>query len=256
MLRIGLSPGFFHRDPKRNLFKDRTLLFLEESLAHWLLDAGALSYLIPTPSKPGILKKLVADLDGLVLQGGADVCPNTYGEEPLKPEWMGDAIRDKFEIALVKEFRRQRKPILGICRGAQLLNVALGGTLYQDIGTQLPKALVHRDWEIYEKNFHHVKFEEKTLLKKMFPKVQNARVNSIHHQGVKDLGKGLHVEARATDDGMVEAIAGTEGPFLFAFQWHPEFHKEKDLLDCRPILNEFLKACRPRKKLPAPKKRK
>ncbi len=245
MMHIGLSACFFHRDPKRNLFKDKTLLYLEESLAHWLMEEEILTVLIPTPGKrKAHLKKIVADLDGLVLQGGADVSPETYGEKPLKPEWSGDRIRDEYEIALVKEFRRQKKPILGICRGAQLLNVAFGGTLYQDINTQLPEALVHRNWEIYDKNFHHVAFEPASWLSKVFPKQKKVRVNSIHHQGVKDLGKGLSIEARCTEDGMVEAIRAKKGPFLFAFQWHPEFHdpKDRNLLDCRPILKSFIKA--------------
>jgi putative glutamine amidotransferase len=271
--RIGLSACFFHGDPTRPIFKGKTLLYLEESLAHWIQSEGALVYLLPTvPSKvsgeglavscakprdpdlplatrhsPLTTSEVISDIDGLVLQGGSDVAPETYGETSLRPEWAGDAIRDKYEIELVKECLQQRKPILGVCRGAQLLNVALAGTLYQDISAQLPGARIHRDWEIYDRLFHDIRIHEGSALQKLYPGKKSARVNSVHHQGIKDLGKGLRVEASALDDGMVEAIRFEGQPFAFGFQWHPEFQDPLDptLLDCKPILRHFLQeACR------------
>ena len=245
-LRIGFSACFMHRDPERALFKDKTLLYLEESLAHWILSEGVLAFLIPSVGDTSklTLEDLVHDLDGIVLQGGADVAPETYGEKPLKPEWAGDAIRDRYEIALVTECRKQKKPILGICRGAQLLNVAYGGTLFQDIPTQVPEAKVHRHWETYEQNFHEVAIQPNSLLEKLYPKQKLVKVNSIHHQAVKRLGEGLVAEAIATDDGVIEAIRSLQDPFAFGFQWHPEFHDPLDtsLLDGKPLLQEFLRA--------------
>lgn len=244
MLRIGVSANFSYRDPKRALFKDKTLVYAEESLLHWISRTGAFPVLIPALSAKGKLKlpAVVKDLAGLILAGGSDVAPTIYGEAPLKPEWGGDEFRDRYELALVKEFRRQKKPVLGICRGAQLLNVAFGGTLYQDIGTQIPQAINHRNWDIYDKNFHDVTFEKGSLLAKAYPKVKVAKVCTVHHQGVKDLGKGLRVEARAVADGMVEAIAAEKGPYCFAFQWHPEFHDPADkTLDGGPMLYGFLR---------------
>jgi gamma-glutamyl-gamma-aminobutyrate hydrolase PuuD len=247
MLRIGISASIFHPDPNRPLFKGKTLLYLEESLVHWLFHEKVLGFMIPTvhPDRSVTLKDLIGGLDGVILQGGADVAPETYGEKPLKKEWSGDAVRDRYEMALVRECLHQNKPILGICRGAQLLNVAFGGTLYQDIATQNPKAIIHRDWEVYDQNFHSVKFEGSSYCKKVF-QCECAQVNSIHHQAVKDLGKGLVVEAVAEDDGMVEAIRAPKEKFVFGFQWHPEFHDlgNKSLLDCRPLLKEFLAAAR------------
>jgi putative glutamine amidotransferase len=265
--RIGLSACFFHGDPTRPIFKGKTLLYLEESLAHWIHSEGPLVYLIPTvPSKvrgeglvvsgekprgPGLpltthhlpltTREMISDLDGLVLQGGSDVAPETYGETPLRPEWTGDAVRDRYEIELVKECLGQGKPILGVCRGAQLLNVALGGTLYQDIATQLPRARVHRNWEIYDRLFHEIRIHEGAL-QKLYSGQKSAKVNSVHHQGIKDLGTGLRVEASALEDGLVEAIRLEGQPFAFAFQWHPEFQDPRDptLLDCKPILRQFL----------------
>ncbi len=235
-LKIGLSACFFHADPKRPIFKGKTLQYIEQSLARWVMAEGALAYMIPSPApdSPVTLADLVTPLEGLVLQGGSDVSPKSYGEQALKPEWEGDYIRDQYEIALVNEFRAQGKPVLGICRGAQLLNVAFGGTLNQDIKTQVPGALEHRNWDIYDQNFHGLKLISGEV----------TRVNSVHHQAVRDLGKGLRAEAWSQPDGLVEAIRAEKGPYCFAVQWHPEFQDPKDasLFDGRIFLREFLRA--------------
>jgi putative glutamine amidotransferase len=215
------------------------------------MSEGVLGYLIPTlpPSQGLSISDLVQNLDGLVLQGGSDVSPKTYGEEAIRPEWQGDFVRDRYEMELVRAFLSEKKPILGICRGAQLLNVAFGGTLYQDIQTQLPQARVHRNWEIYDQNFHTIRFAQGSSLEKLYPGVKSAKVNSVHHQAVKALGKDLVAEAYAVDDGVVEAIRYPGESYAFAFQWHPEFHDPSDttLLDGKPILREFLSAASTRK---------
>ena len=247
-LRIGISSCFFHADPQRAIFKGKTLLYTEQSLNHWVTSEGVLAYSIPTPPANGKLKlqDWVDDLDGLILHGGSDVSPKSYGEEPLKPEWQGDYIRDQYEIELFQLFRAAGKPVLGICRGAQLLNVACGGTLIQDIPTQVPGALNHRNWEIYDQNFHGIEMEAGSELAKLYPKSKQAKVNSIHHQGIQKLGNDLIIEARSEKDGIVEAIRGTGKAFVYAVQWHPEFHDPKDssLMDGKPLLQEFLKAAR------------
>jgi putative glutamine amidotransferase len=252
MLKIGLSACFFHADPERAIFKGKTLQYVEQSMAHWIMREGALVFMIPNPEQgPGVkFRDLVGEMDALVLQGGSDVSPKSYGEKALKPEWEGDYIRDQYEIALTREFMAQNKPVLGVCRGAQLLNVAFGGTLYQDIGAQVEGARNHRDWEIYDQNFHEIRIEEGSILKNLFPSQSTAKVNSIHHQAIKDLGKDLKVEARSTDDGIVEAIRYTGSPFVYAVQWHPEFHAREDrsLLDSTPILNKFMEEVRKRSK--------
>ena len=145
MLKIGLSAGFFHPDPKRDLFKGKTLQYSEQSILHWVMShesrgkPAALAVVIPSPEGDTRRGRVTAadyarELDGLVLQGGADVCPASYDEVPMKPEWNGDRIRDLYEIGLLNAFMAAGKPVLGICRGAQIINVAFGGTLYQDIG--------------------------------------------------------------------------------------------------------------------------
>ncbi len=245
--RIGVSSCFFHPDNERLVFKGKTLLYVEQSMINWVQSGGALAYPVPTvdPDAPLDVTDYVADLDGLLLHGGADVCPRSYGEEPLRPEWEGDAIRDAYEIELVHAFHAAGKPVLGICRGAQILNVAFGGTLYQDIATQTDTEREHRSQERYDRNLHLVEIEPGSSLAKLYEGASSVKVNSVHHQAVKDVGEGFTVEARSSDDGIVESIRldDPQGRYVFAVQWHPEFVKGVDdgtMLDNDPILAEFL----------------
>jgi putative glutamine amidotransferase len=244
MLKVGLSACFFHADPQRPIFKGKTLQYLEQSLAHWVQSQGVLVYLVPSVAQKSTvqLRDYAWDLDGLVLAGGSDVSPTTYGDKALKPEWNGDEVRDRYEIELAKEFLACNKPVLGICRGAQLLNVLFGGTLYQDIATQVAGAQEHRNWNIYDALHHSIAFEPGSKLSKWYPP-QNGKavVNSVHHQAIKDLGKGLVVEAKA-HDGIIEAIRlSDDEPFAYAVQWHPEFHgNDSSLLDGAVMLSDFL----------------
>ncbi len=165
MLKIGISACFFHEDPQRPVFKGMTLQYIEQNVAHWLMQRDVLAFMVPSPEgrtrrtgSKTTVEAYADELDGLVLMGGSDVCPETYGETAQKPEWSGDRIRDEYEIALLRAFMSLRKPVLGVCRGAQIINVAQGGTLYQDIATQVPQALNHRNWAIYEQNCHATSF--------------------------------------------------------------------------------------------------
>jgi gamma-glutamyl-gamma-aminobutyrate hydrolase PuuD len=216
------------------------------------MSRDVLVFMVPTVDKDGLLHRSevrLADyaraLDGLVLQGGADVSPATYGETPLAPEWAGDRLRDVYEMELVHEFVEAGKPVLGICRGAQLINVAFGGTLYQDIRSQLAEAQVHVT-DAYEKHRHDIRFEPGSGLARLYRGLEKPVVTSIHHQSIKALGRGLRVEAWSEPDGVVEAIRGSGRSYVFAVQWHPEFHYPADgaTLDSAPILEEFLDAAR------------
>lgn len=249
-LQIGISACFFHPDPGRKAAPSKTLQFIEQSTAHWVMSQGALAFMIPAPAGDTFRGELtLADyaqaLDGLVLHGGADVWPGTYGEEPLKPEWSGDRARDEYEIGLVKAFEAAGKPVFGICRGLQLINVAHGGTLYQDISTQKPEALVHRDAAAYDLNFHQVEILPGTRLAQLLPGESRHKINSVHHQGIKDLAPGFEVEARSPDDGVIEAIRHRGEAWVAAVQWHPEFHFPRlGVVDDTPLLNDFLAAAR------------
>jgi putative glutamine amidotransferase len=243
-----------HADHTRPIFKGKPLLYLEESIAHYAMAEGALAFLVPTVGKTTISPgSLLAELDGLILQGGADMSPLSYGETPMDERWSGDKIRDDYELTLVRECVRLNKPVLGICRGLQVMNVAFGGSLFQDIQTQVPGALVHRDWDIYDQNFHDIDLCEDTALAKLYPKIKTVKVNSVHHQGINRLGKNLQVEAVSSADGMIEAIRlkqqSASDPWFFAVQWHPEFQDRSDasLLDPIPMLREFYQAARARR---------
>src|SRR5690606_35961872 len=139
----------------------------------------------------------------------------------------------------------RRKPILGVCRGHQVINVALGGTLFQDIQTQNEGAFLHRNWDIYEYNFHDVVIEPGSHLQRLYGGAMAGRINSVHHRAVKDLASVHAIEARSTDDGIVEAVRWTKDErYVRGVQWHPEFQDPADgsLLDPDLILREFLSA--------------
>jgi len=249
MLKIGISACFFHEDSQRAIFKGMTLQYIEQNVAHWLMQRDVLAFMVPSPEgrtkragSKATVDAYASELDGLVLMGGSDVCPESYGETALQPAWNGDRIRDDYEIALLRSFMALKKPVLGICRGAQVVNVAQGGTLWQDLGTQVAGALNHRNWEIYAENCHATAFVPGTGLARLYPGAAVVKTNSIHHQAIKDLGRDLVVEAWSEPDRIAEAIRYTGGGYLFAVQWHPEFHAPDDpsYLDDTPILDEFL----------------
>lgn len=249
-LRIGVSARIQYGDATKHGYLRKNIYYLEQSFARWLQSAGVLVYLIAdvVDRAPNALTlaDYATELDGLVLQGGTDISPQTYGEQPLKPEWAGDPERDRYELDLLEIFFQMKKPVLGICRGQQLINVAMGGTLYQDTATQKPGAHVHQDTEVYDDKYHQVEILPGTRLAALYPGVRRAKVNSIHHQAVNRLGEGLAVEAHSAEDGVIEAIRHNGPQYVAGVQWHPEFlHGRNDgVLDGAPLLNEFLQASR------------
>ncbi len=234
----------------------KSLHYLEQSVAHWVLAGGAMAVMVPAVTKDSIvlrsdldLHDYAAALDGLVLQGGNDVAPESYGETPLDPAWAGDRVRDLYEMELIGAFVQAGKPVFGICRGLQLLNVMFGGTLVQDIATQRPDALDHRNLPIYERHLHPVELAPGSHLAGLYPGLRRATVNSIHHQAIRDVAPGFVVEAHCPDDGTIEAVRWQGPSFVAGVQWHPEFHDPVDpihpaLIDDRPMLNDFLDAAR------------
>jgi len=248
-LKIGISPRFLHEVPPELGFKGKTLQYLESSVVHWLMTSETLVFMVPSVSagetpRPGNVRfaEYAAELDGLVLQGGADVSPITYGEQPLRQDWRGDRVRDVYEIALLQEFVARGKPVLGICRGLQLINVAFGGTLFQDIESQHEKGGDHHDPEAYDRHYHEIAIIAGAGLAGIYPGVARTRVNSIHHQAVRELGRDLAVEAVSVPDGVIEALRRTGPGYVVGVQWHPEFHDPRDtgLLEGGPLLREFL----------------
>ncbi len=251
-LHIGISARIFHPEPGARGLRSKKLQYLEESIAQWVMSRDVLVFMIPTVNTDGLLhpsnirlRDYARHLDGLVLQGGADVSPQSYSEAPTRPEWSGDRARDMYELELLHEFVEAGKPVLGVCRGCQLINVAFGGTLYQDIASDVPEALPHVH-EDYDRHRHAVAFPRGSSLARLFPGQAEGMVNSIHHQAVKTLGRDMAIEALSVPDRMVEAIRYRKAPFVMGLQWHPEFHRAGgvELLDCTPILDNFLRVAR------------
>jgi len=255
-LKIGVSARLLYPDSRRTFLPTKSVQYLEQSVANWVMSADVLAFMIPemslaTPHQPKTRPRLYVDaLDGLLLQGGEDMSPQSYGEQPINPRWSGDQVRDRYEIELFHEFVSQGKPVFGICRGHQLINVALGGSLYQDIPTQCAGSIEHRNGEKYEHCFHDMRILPGTLLSRLYPGVTTKRINTIHHQAVKKLGEGLVVEAMSDPDGIVEALRWEGHSFVVGVQWHPEFMDPKDpeLISSKPLLEAFLSACERRKK--------
>jgi putative glutamine amidotransferase len=259
-LAIGVSARLLYPEPGGTGIHAKTLHYLEQSVAHWLMARGAMVFMIPShrsgdalPHSHMHVGNYAQRLDGLVLQGGSDIAPLSYGEAPIREEWAGDRVRDVYELELFQAFLAAKKPVLGICRGAQLINVAFGGTLYQDIANQLPGSLEHRDGVKYDRNFHSMSMEGDGHLARLYPGCSHATINTIHHQAIKALGQDLSVEARSEPDGIIEAIRWQGPGYVFGVQWHPEFHDPDTpgLLDGSPILDEFLDAARQRANVPA-----
>ncbi len=168
------------------------------------------------------ISDLVKQLDGFVFSGGDDIHPRFYREKPLVGAGMtiSPDDRTRFELELFKAVYRAGKPVLAICGGEQLVNIALGGDLYQDIALQVPKPIKHNAKRRGEKVFHEVDIVEGTRLSRILG-ASRVRVRSSHHQSVKNSGRGLILSAQSRD-GAVEALEPERKKFLIAVQWHPE----------------------------------
>lgn len=205
---------------ERRLLGDAYRNSVNQGEVEAVIKAGGVPVLIPTRD-PELATNYIDVIDGLLLPGGADVAPRFYDEAPLPELGMTDAYLDETEIALTKLAVAQNKPIFAICRGLQILNVALGGNLYQDIGTQFAdQTYQHYQKAPMDQGTHYVDLTAGSILKKVFGK-QHVLVNSHHHQSVKHVAPQLKVTATA-NDGVVEAAESQEGDLIVAVQWHPE----------------------------------
>jgi len=193
---------------------------------------GGIPLLIPFLSDDS-LEEVASRLDGLLLAGGGDVSPARYGEANLYSRGLNEE-RDRVELFLARWALSHGLPLLAICRGIQVLNVAAGGSLYQDIASQVPGALKHDYYPHYPRHHlaHAVVVEPGTRLAKLVGDGR-LRVNSLHHQAVKEVAPGLVVSARA-EDGLVEGLEHPQHPFALGVQWHPE-----ELVDKAPVMRRL-----------------
>jgi len=199
---------------------DKGRLDMSNAYVISVLKAGGSPVLIPMIEDGATLRSIVANLDGVVLTGGEDVNPVWYKEEPNKNLQETNTPRDRFELTLIKLASDRNIPILGICRGEQLLNVAFGGTLYQDIPSQKQNALKHLQTLPGKEPSHSVTIKQESQLHNIIDK-DSMLVNSFHHQGIKDVASCFNVTAIAKD-GQVEAIEAWPNHPIIAVQWHPE----------------------------------
>jgi putative glutamine amidotransferase len=195
------------------------LYLISQDYCRAILNAGGIPVFIP-PMGDELLADLVGSLDGILFTGGVDISPAEYHEQPHPLLGDLDLERDRFEMALFKYvWEKTNLPVLGVCRGLQLMNVALGGTLWQDLPSQRPSHVHHSQRDHRYKAVHPIKVDPDSRLGALLPKV--IAVNSLHHQGIKDLAPGLRAVG-TSPDGLVEAVESETHPCRMAVQWHPE----------------------------------
>lgn len=212
--RIGITTQRHAGTPE--IKRGRPIYFLSCEYADRVREAGGIPLLLP-PGDPEL--EVLTGLDGLLLSGGEDVDPRYYGEAAIPELGTVDARRDTQELPLAKAAAERNLPILAICRGIQLLNVALGGTLHQDLPVQHPGALPHVQELPVDQSTHRVQLAPDSLLARL-AEATSLEVNTFHHQAVKAIAPGLKATAWA-DDGVIEAVEGSQG-WAVGVQWHPE----------------------------------
>jgi putative glutamine amidotransferase len=222
----------------QNVYGQRTIMLMQ-SYVNAVIQAGGVPVLIPSLIAEDGWNVVYSRLDGILFSGGGDISLEHFSGEPHPRIEDMDLSRDSIELKLVHAAASDGKPFLGICRGCQVMNVALGGTLYTHIPDQLPKALDHS----YPGNMrtvlvHEVKIEEGTRVAEIYGE-PIIRVNSLHHQGLKDIAPSLRVAGHAPD-GLVEAIELPDHPFGLAVQWHPEWLTDQG--STRNLFRKFVEA--------------
>ena len=208
-----------------------------------LKAAGAIPVVMPLDASEEDLKQLTKDMDGFLFTGGPDVHPFLFGEETQAHCGNVSPARDQMEISLLPMIMELRKPVLGICRGIQVLNIALGGNIWQDIPSQVTREfpLAHSQPFSYDMPCHTVALTEGSLLARI-SESSSIKVNSMHHQAVRDLAPGLIASAYSPDH-LIEALEMTDYPFFIGVQWHPEYLWEKNKEAFR-LFQTFVNACK------------
>jgi putative glutamine amidotransferase len=216
---IGITPSPIHQVSSAG---DLERYAIAACYVNAVLAAGGVPVVLPL--QDGNADALLDLVDGLIFSGGADIDPALFGDTEIHPKTYDvHPLRDRFELDLMTRAIERDLPVFCICRGIQILNVACGGTLFQDVPDQFSSALQHRQQETGHERHepsHNVEAESESLLASVYGSV-SVPVNSYHHQAVKDVAPGLHVTARS-DDGLAEAVEMPGRTFVLGVQWHPE----------------------------------
>ena len=230
---IGITPGY----STQNMQYD-----LEWAYTNAVIKAGGIPVMFPYTSDPEIIRQLVDTCDGFIFCGGHDVDPALYGEDPWYKLENLAPLRDMTERAFFQPMLESKKPIFGMCRGLQIINCFLGGSLYQDLPTEfkIPDGIEHRQKDIALKPTHKVKVVEGSPLANIAG-TDELMVNSFHHQGIKKLSEKLVATAHS-EDGLIEAAYMPDHPYMCLVQWHPEeLYPQCEV--SRTLFDHFIKAC-------------
>ena len=227
---IGISPSI-----------DGEKMFLQRDYVDAIYRAGGIPFVLPLTTKTEEILSLVNHLDGLLLSGGEDVDPIYFNEEPLPGLGEVSPERDHFEITLSQAFLKANKPILAICRGCQVLNIAVGGDIYQDLPSQRKELIQHMQRAPKSFPTHQIQVVEGSLLHKIVGS-KTYRVNSFHHQAVRRVVSPFFVTATAKD-GVIEAFESKEHTFVLGVQWHPEGMARREAI-AQHFFNSFVSACK------------
>ena len=230
---IGLTSQYEH-------LVGRKMIKMNNTYVNAVVDSGGVPIILPIIKSMSDVERYLDLVDGLIFTGGEDVSPIFFGEEPLKEVDTICMARDKMEIQLFLKAYEKNIPILGICRGLQVINIALGGTLYQDINVQVPNVIGHMCSYNISQGYHTISILENSIFSTIF-KTDKVIVNSQHHQSIKDLGRDLKVTS-TTIDGVIESIESTNDKWLLGTQFHPEVMIESDD-EFMGIFNLFMGRC-------------
>lgn len=203
-----------------------------------IIRAGGIPYLLPFTGDRHVLQSVFTLVDGLLLTGGDDVCPSSYGETILSECGMICQERDSFDYTLLKLAYERQLPVLGICRGMQVINTFFGGTLYQDLSSQCPSDICHRSVDTPIVSQHSIHCSKESRLFRATGE-ETLLISSIHHQAIKEIAGGFKVTA-FSHDGIIEAIESTVAPYIWGVQFHPEILGTQNDTEMRKLFQYFI----------------